>query len=122
MTVYRWQYTMTLSILNRVTGAFLTVASLLFVYWLVSVSLGFDAYVDAQAVFAHPLTRLALVGAAFAYFFHMLNGIRHIVWDFGVGFERANARASGWFVFLLAAALTAATVLIVAQCIDGGAR
>src|SRR6267154_445212 len=95
MTIYRWQYSNTLSILNRLTGVFLSGASLLFVYWLVAVAQGYDAYSNARVVFAHPLTRLVLIGTAFAFFFHLFNGIRHLVWDLGYGFERRTARASG---------------------------
>lgn len=104
--MYRWQYTNTLSILHRVTGCALSVGTLLFVYWLVAAASGAEAYANAQAVFAHPLTRVLLVGFSFAFFYHLLNGVRHLVWDTGHGFEKAKARASGWVAFLGAVALT----------------
>ena len=104
---YRWQYTNTLSILNRVTGIALTVGLLLFVYWLVAAASGPGAYADAEVVFAHPLTKLLLVGFSFAFFYHLLNGVRHLVWDAGYGFEKARARASGWLVFIGSVVLTA---------------
>jgi succinate dehydrogenase / fumarate reductase cytochrome b subunit len=104
--MYRWQYTNTLSILHRVTGCALSVGLLLFVYWLVAAASGAEAYANAQAVFAHPLTKVLLVGFSFAFFYHLLNGVRHLVWDTGHGFEKAKARASGWVAFLGAVALT----------------
>lgn len=97
---YRWQYTMTLSILHRVTGVGLSVGLLLLVYWLAAAATGADAYEQAQGVFAHPLIRLALAAFSFCFFYHLLNGVRHLVWDAGYGFEKKTARMSGWLAFL----------------------
>lgn len=105
--LYRWQYTMALSILHRVTGCAISVGLLLFVYWLIAAASGAEAYARAQVVFAHPLIRVALLGFSFAFFYHLLNGARHLVWDAGHGFEKKVARASGWIAFLGAVALTA---------------
>jgi len=105
--MYRWQYTNTLSILHRATGCALSVGLLLFVYWLVAAASGPEAYASAQAVFASPLTKTALVGFSFAFFYHLLNGVRHLAWDTGHGFEKKKARTSGWVAFLGAVALTA---------------
>jgi succinate dehydrogenase / fumarate reductase cytochrome b subunit len=105
--MYRWQYTNTLSILHRATGCALSVGLLLFVYWLVAAASGAEAYANAQAVFAHPLIKALLVGFSFAFFYHLLNGVRHLAWDTGHGFEKKKARMSGWVAFLGAVALTA---------------
>lgn len=98
--LYRWQYTMALSILHRATGCALSFGLLLFVYWLVAAASGEQAYLDAQVVFAHPLTKLLLIAFSFSFFYHLLNGVRHLVWDAGYGFEKAVARKSGWLVFI----------------------
>jgi succinate dehydrogenase / fumarate reductase cytochrome b subunit len=103
---YRWQYTNTLSILNRVTGCALTAGLVLFVYWLIAAASGPEAYASAQAVFAHPLTRVALVGFSFSFFYHLLNGVRHLAWDAGYGLEKPTARRSGWAAFLGAIVFT----------------
>lgn len=116
--MYRWQYTNTLSILHRVTGIALTVGLLLFVYWLVAAASGPEAYASAQTVFAHPVTTLLLVGFTFAFFYHLLNGVRHLVWDTGRGFEKSRARASGWLVFIGGIVLTALLWFLVVR---GGA-
>jgi succinate dehydrogenase / fumarate reductase cytochrome b subunit len=105
--IYRWQYTMALSILNRVTGVALSVGLLLFVYWLVALASGAEQYAVAQTAFAHPITKLALIGFSFAFFYHLLNGVRHLTWDTGRGLERKSARLSGWIVFIGALASTA---------------
>jgi succinate dehydrogenase / fumarate reductase cytochrome b subunit len=104
---YRWQYSNALSILHRVTGVGLSVGLVLFVYWLVAAATGADAYAQAQRGFAHPLLRLLLLGFSFAFFYHLLNGARHLVWDAGYGFEKKTARLSGWLAFLGGLVLTA---------------
>jgi succinate dehydrogenase / fumarate reductase cytochrome b subunit len=104
--LYRWQYTMALSILHRATGCALSVGLLLLVYWLVAAASGEQVYLQAQTVFAHPLTKALLFGFAFAFFYHLLNGVRHLVWDAGYGFEKSVARKSGWLVFIGAIVVT----------------
>ena len=96
---YRWLYTNTLSILHRITGVAADACFLLLVYWLVAAARGPDAYAAARctprlAARADRAARRAL--AAFCY--HLLNGIRHLFWDAGYGFELPAARKSGWAV------------------------
>jgi succinate dehydrogenase / fumarate reductase cytochrome b subunit len=112
---------MALSILHRVTGCALSVGLLLFVYWLTALATSRDAYSEAQVVFAHPLTKLVLIGFSFAFFYHFANGIRHLMWDTGRGMERASARLSGWIAFLSAVALTIVFWVVVAARFAGSA-
>jgi succinate dehydrogenase / fumarate reductase cytochrome b subunit len=121
LTVYRWQYTMSLSILHRVTGCALSVGLLLLVYWLVAAASGEEAYATARSFFAHPLVRVLLVGFSLAFFYHLLNGVRHLTWDTGHGLERKAARLSGWIVFLGALASTGLFWLLVARHAGGAA-
>lgn len=121
LTVYRWQYTMALSILHRVTGCALSVGLLLFAYWLVAAASGPAAYATAHSFFAHPLVRVLLIGFSFAFFYHLLNGARHLTWDTGHGLERKAARLSGWIVFLGAFATTALFWLLVWRHVGGAA-
>lgn len=110
--LYRWQYTNTLSILNRLTGLVLSAGLLALVYWLVAAASGPESHARAQALFAHPLSRLLLLGVYFSFFFHLANGVRHLVWDLGYGFERRTARLSGWVTFILSVVLTLAFWLL----------
>jgi succinate dehydrogenase / fumarate reductase, cytochrome b subunit len=110
---------MALSILNRVTGCALSVGLLLFAYWLVAAASGHAAYATARSFFVHPLVRLLLIGFSFAFFYHLLNGVRHLTWDTGHGLERKSARLSGWIVFLGAIATTALFWLLLVR--RGGA-
>ena len=121
LTVYRWQYTMALSILHRVTGCALSVGLLLFVYWLLAAATGHDEYETALAFFTHPLVRVLLIGFSFAFFYHLLNGARHMTWDTGHGLERKSARLSGWIVFLGAIAATALFWVLILRDAGGAA-
>ena len=106
---YRWQYTNTLSILHRLSGVFMAAGITLLVYWLVAAASGNAAYDTALSCLTSPLTKLALFGWLLAFYYHLLNGIRHLGWDLGYGFERAVARKTGTLVFIAAIVLTALT-------------
>lgn len=103
---YRWLYTNTLSILHRITGVLLSAVFLLFVYWLVALSSGPDAYAAAVARLSSPLAQLVLFGAVASFCYHLLNGIRHLCFDFGLGFELPAARKSGLAVSIGTVLLT----------------
>lgn len=104
--MYRWQYTNTLSILNRITGVVLTAALPLLIYWLVAAASGEAAYARTQSFFSHPFIQLVLYAVSFSFFFHLTNGVRHLVWDTVHGLERRSARISGWVVFIGSVILT----------------
>jgi succinate dehydrogenase / fumarate reductase cytochrome b subunit len=104
--IYRWQIGNTLSILHRLTGIALAVGVLALSYWLVSVAGGEHAYAAAAKSFASPVGIVCLIGWTFAFLYHLLNGVRHLFWDAGYGFERTPRHASGWFAVLGALALT----------------
>jgi succinate dehydrogenase / fumarate reductase cytochrome b subunit len=95
---YRWQYTNTLSILHRITGVLLSLGFFLLVYWLAAAAAGAERYRAAMDTLASPLAQLVLFGAAFSFCYHLLNGVRHLFFDLGHGFELRTARASGWAV------------------------
>jgi len=104
--IYRWQYSNFLSILNRATGVLLSLGLPLLVYGLVAIASGPRSYQNARDFFDHPLVTVLMIGWSASFFFHLLNGIRHLLWDMGYGLERATARASGWTVFIGALVLT----------------
>ena len=103
---YRWMYTNTLSILHRITGLLLAGAFLLFVYWLAALAGGPDAYARALACLGSTPAQLILVLALAGFCFHLLNGIRHLFFDLGLGFELPVARRSGLAVAVGAVLLT----------------
>jgi succinate dehydrogenase / fumarate reductase cytochrome b subunit len=111
-------HTMGFSILHRITGVALTVGSVLLVYWLLAAASGPDQYAEAQNFLACTWVQVALVGWLFSFCYHFLNGIRHLVWDTGRGFDLHVARKSGYAVFVAAIVLTAAIAW--AFCMRGG--
>ena len=106
LQVYRPQLTSVLSILHRITGVALAVGTILLVYWLIAAASGPEAFASAEAFFGSWLGRILLFGWTFALYFHLSNGIRHLFWDAGFGFELKTVYASGWTVVALAAVLT----------------
>jgi succinate dehydrogenase / fumarate reductase cytochrome b subunit len=108
--VYKLAYTMLLSGTHRITGLVATVGLLLFVWWLMALASGPDAYADAMKLLGSPFGRLVLAGFAFSVVYHFCNGIRHMLWDTGRGLERAQARRSGVVVVVSALLLTALVI------------
>ncbi len=106
LTIYRWPITMTLSILHRVTGVALSVGLIVLTLWLLALSIGAPAYGQVTALLESIVGRLMLIGFSFAFFFHFCNGIRHLFWDAGKGFEMRQVTASAWAVVVASSALT----------------
>ena len=98
--VYRWPVSMALSILHRVTGVALGVGTLLLTWWLVAAA-GSDAAFDrAQWFVGSAIGLLLLFGWTAALVFHFFSGIRHLVWDAGIGFDAPAYSTSGWGVVI----------------------
>ena len=97
---------MTLSILHRVTGVALSAGLVVLTIWLVALSTGAAAYEQITALLQSIVGRLLLVGFSFAFFFHLCNGVRHLFWDVGKGFEMHQVNASAWSVILATIVLT----------------
>ena len=106
LQVYRPQLTSMLSITHRLTGVALAVGTLLLVWWLVAAATGPEAYATAQDAISSVIGRLLLFGWTVALFYHLCNGIRHLFWDAGYGYELKSAYASGWAVMVAAVVLT----------------
>jgi succinate dehydrogenase / fumarate reductase cytochrome b subunit len=104
--IYRWQIGNTLSILHRLTGAALAVGLIALSYWLVSLAGGPGSYAAAGRFFGGPIGLMVLLGWTFSFLFHLLNGVRHLFWDAGRGFERTERHLSGWIAVLGAVVLT----------------
>jgi succinate dehydrogenase / fumarate reductase cytochrome b subunit len=100
-------YTMSLSILHRITGGVATAGFLVFVWWLMALASGADEYAAAMRFLTNPFGKLLLIGFTFSFVYHFCNGIRHLVWDTGRGLERAQARRSGAAVVVASLLLTA---------------
>jgi len=110
---YRFQITSALSILHRLTGIALAVGSILLAWWLVSVAAGGESFARTHAFIASPIGLLFLFGWSIAFFYHLCNGVRHLAWDAGYGFELRSVYRSGYGVLAATALLTLITWLCV---------
>jgi succinate dehydrogenase / fumarate reductase cytochrome b subunit len=106
LQIYRPQLTSVLSISHRLTGVALAGGTLFLVWWLVAAATSADAFATAQWFFGSWLGLLLLFGWSFAFFFHLCNGIRHLVWDAGYGFDLRSTYVSGWTVIAASGVLT----------------
>ena len=109
LQVYRPQITSVLSITHRLSGVALSAATLLFTYWVGAAAYGPDAFARAQSLMGSWFGLLVLFGFTIALFFHMANGVRHLFWDIGKGFELKTLRRTGWAVVIVALGATALT-------------
>lgn len=106
LQIYRPEITSVLSILHRLTGVALTVGTLLLAWWLIAAAAGPDAFATAQAWIGSFLGILLMLGWTWALFYHLCNGIRHLAWDAGWGFDLETATMTGWVTVGASAALT----------------
>lgn len=106
LQIYRPQITSLLSVTHRGTGVVLAMAAVLLTYWLASAAYGPESFERAQALMESWFGRLVMFGFTFSLFYHLLNGIRHLGWDIGWGFELVTLRITGVLVLLSSFALT----------------
>ncbi|MGH6719651.1 MAG: succinate dehydrogenase, cytochrome b556 subunit [Alphaproteobacteria bacterium] len=107
LQIYRPQLTSMLSIVHRATGFVLAIGTLFLAWWLIAAASGPEWFAVVGAFFGSWLGYLVLLGLSFALMYHLCNGIRHLAWDAGWGFELATAYATGWAVVAGSIVLTA---------------
>jgi succinate dehydrogenase / fumarate reductase cytochrome b subunit len=112
LQVYRPQLTSTLSILHRLTGIALAAGTLLLVCWLYAAASGAEAFAAVQEFNGSIVGRLILFGWTFALFYHLCNGMRHLAWDTGWGFDIPTAYTTGRVVVAAAIVLTVGAWII----------
>jgi succinate dehydrogenase / fumarate reductase cytochrome b subunit len=103
---YRFQITSALSIPHRLSGIVLSIGSIVLAWWLVAVAAGGELYTATHTFIASPIGLLLMFGWSAALFYHLCNGIRHLAWDAGYGFEIRNAYRSGYAVLAATVVLT----------------
>jgi succinate dehydrogenase / fumarate reductase cytochrome b subunit len=114
LQIYRPQLTSVLSILHRITGALLALGLPAMVIWLVAAAVGPESFATVQALAGSWIGQMFLVAWSFALFYHLCNGIRHLCWDAGFGFDLGVVHASGMAALAAAIALTALAWALVA--------
>lgn len=108
LQVYRPQLTSALSILHRLTGIALSAGTLLLIGWLAAAASGPKSFAIFQGLMGSVFGYALLFGWSVALFYHLLSGIRHLVWDAGQGFGLATVYRSGYAVLAATAVLTVA--------------
>ena len=106
LSIYRWQVTNTLSTLHRLSGLLLFLAALDFAVWLGSIALGSDSYNYVKGIYSSNLLMLIWLLVSLSFFYHLFNGLRHLFWDIGKGFEESQVKWTGAFVFLFSIMIT----------------
>lgn len=104
--IYRWPMTMVVSLLHRITGMALSIGLVVLVAGLLAAADGAAAWGSFVDTLDSLAGRLLLALLTLAFFFHLANGVRHLVWDLGFGFEIPQANASGWTVIAATVVLT----------------
>ncbi len=106
LQIYRPQITSVLSILHRITGVALGVGLLLVSWWLIAAATGEDYFAFVNGLMGSWFGRIVLFGFSWALFYHFCNGIRHLFWDIGKGFDKADVVRSGQIVIAASVVLT----------------
>lgn len=107
LQIWRWHITMASSILHRATGFALYATILIAAGWAIALAAGPFAYASYLGMVGSPLGKLVLFGATVSIFFHLANGVRHLMWDAGEGLnpKTADMTAAAAMAFAVAASL-----------------
>ena len=106
LTIYRWPLTMILSILHRATGVSLSIGLIIFSIWLFAIAFGEQYFTFFVYIFSNWIGRFLLVVWTFAFFLHFCNGLRHLYWDTGRGFDKDRVEISARIVVFSSLLLT----------------
>lgn len=112
LTIYRPQITSILSIVHRATGCAMAISMALVVWWLLAAATGPEYFAFVDGWLTSVLGFLVLAGSAAAFFYHLLNGVRHLWWDVGNGYGLDQVTASGYLVLVGSGALTVLLLFI----------
>ncbi|MFC1776324.1 succinate dehydrogenase, cytochrome b556 subunit [Pseudomonadota bacterium] len=108
---YKFQITSVLSILNRLTGVFLSVMTApLLLCWLIALASGEEAFAALSVWLGSILGKLVIAASVFCFSFHMFGGIRHLIWDAGWMLEISQVRSSGWLAIAGSVLLTVVVI------------
>ena len=112
LDIYQYQITWTVSIMHRITGVAMTLGLILIVAWLIAAAFSPELFSLIDGVLRSWIGMIIIFGSLWAFWFHFLNGIRHLFWDLGYGFNLSTVWRSGWVVVLGSIILTIFSFLI----------
>jgi succinate dehydrogenase / fumarate reductase cytochrome b subunit len=119
LTIYRWPVTMATSITHRATGVGMATGMIILAWWLVSISNGPEGWQSFHALSDTPIGLLVVFGLTWSLVFHFLNGLRHLAWDLGYGFEKNLAERNS-MIILVGSILIAIAIFAIAWTGNGG--
>jgi len=112
LSIWRIQISMFLSGLHRITGVALVIGILLFAWWIIAAGAGSDDFAVVQGFVGSWIGMLMLFGWTFSLFYHLCNGVRHMMWDIGTGITIEGIKTGGWIMVSCAVALTVVSWVI----------
>ncbi len=108
LNIFRWPITMATSIVHRMTGVALAGGTIIVAWWLVAAASGPETYDTFSDLITTPWGQIVLFGFVWSLAYHTVNGVRHLAWDLGYGFEVRTADITGITVFTLSFLLAVA--------------
>lgn len=114
LQIYRPQLTSVMSISHRATGIVLALGLVALTYWLMAAASGPAAFATAQAIFGSIIGRLLMFVWSYCLFYHLCNGVRHLVWDTGHALDLDDVYTSGYVAIIASVVLTLVTWILVA--------
>jgi succinate dehydrogenase / fumarate reductase cytochrome b subunit len=122
LSIYRWPVTMATSITHRATGIALSAGMIFLAWWLLGLASGPDMYQPLIQLAGTPIGLIVLFGFLWSLCYHWLNGIRHLAWDIGYGFEMSTANWSGVVVSALSVLLAIGIFIVGYEIARGAVR
>ena len=113
LTIYRPQLTSMTSILTRITGNAMLISALLIVWWFLAAATSPEAYAVANGFLTSWFGDLVMTFSVLGLWYHTLAGLRHLIWDNGIGLDIPTAEKMGWAVIIGSVVLTIITIIVV---------
>ena len=113
LTIYRPQLTSMTSILTRITGNAMLISALLIVWWFLAAATSPEAYAVANGFLSSWFGDLVMTFSVLGLWYHTLAGVRHLIWDNGIGLDIPTAEKMGWAVIIGSVVLTIITIILV---------
>jgi len=115
LQIYKPQITSVLSIIHRFTGIFLGIGMILLTWWLFSITIGPEMYQRTLDIISSWIGLSILFSFIASFFYHLFNGIRHLIWDAGIGFEIKTVTMTGWLIIFLSIIISLLTFIFGTQ-------
>lgn len=112
LQVYNLPITARLSVLHRGTGMILVFGTVFLVAWLGIIASGSQSYLFINGILVSWIGKVALIGFSFSLIYHLCNGVRHLFWDIGMGFDNCTTNKTAYLTLVVSIALTAGIWLL----------